>query len=170
MSKYKSVSVGEAWSLKYPEQVVMVTSVNSNGIPNTMPAGWCMPSSGKPPMLAVSIGKERYTSENIKDSNEFVISFPNENTVEKLVFCGKKSGRDMKKLDRCNWETQSAKLVKPPLLANCTVHFECRVSSVTLSGDHLIFLGEIIASHVAEDKTGRIYNFGQGKFSTIPGF
>ena len=50
----KEVSAGEAWEKKYPEAVVLVTSVDKNGKANIISLGWSMCASFQLPMLAIS--------------------------------------------------------------------------------------------------------------------
>ena len=44
-----------------PERVVLVTSVDLHGRQNVMAAEWFMRTSFEPPLVAISIGKTRYT-------------------------------------------------------------------------------------------------------------
>ena len=40
--------------------------------------------------------------------------------------------------------------VKPPLVAGARACFECRVVDTCRTGDHTIFVGEVLASHMDE--------------------
>jgi len=53
----REVTVTEAWKQKYPESIVLASSVDSAGIPNIISLGWSMCTSFVPPMVAISIGK-----------------------------------------------------------------------------------------------------------------
>jgi len=159
----KEVSVGEAWGTKYPEQVVMATCEGRDGRRSIIPLGWMMPTSGSPPMLAISVGHTRFSHELISESGEFVLVFPNEDQGEDMLFCGTKSGRDVDKFAETGFEPLTAKQVKAPLIADSVACFECKVVGALETGDHTIFAGEIVAAHVGETGKGRLYNFS-GKF------
>ena len=161
------VSWSEAIRRKYPEPVVLVVSCDSEGNPDVMPAGWSMVTSGIPPMLAVSIGHPRYTHKLIEETGEFVLVFPNEETKSLINFTGSCSGRDVDKFAEYGIETLRSKYVKPPLIKDSVACFECKVKGKLVTGDHTIFAGEVLASHLSEKYKDRLYNFGDNKFETI---
>ncbi len=51
----QEVPLGKAWARKYPEQIVMVTTVGAASKPNIITLGWAMPTSSEPLLCAVSI-------------------------------------------------------------------------------------------------------------------
>jgi flavin reductase (DIM6/NTAB) family NADH-FMN oxidoreductase RutF len=159
----RQVSCAEALKRKYPEQIVLAVSVDAAGRPDVITLGWAMPTSGSPPMLAISIGHTRYSHELIERSGEFVLAFPSMALAEACLLCGTKSGRDTDKIAAAALRTVPAKVVKPPLLAGCLANFECRVRGKLVTGDHTIFAGEVLAAHVDDSVTERAYNFA-GQF------
>jgi len=158
------VSVTEAWLRKYPEQVAIAVSVDKNGKANMITLGWVMPTSGKPPMVAVSIGHGRYSHELISECGEFVLAFPSAHQKKETLFCGSQSGRHVDKVKESGFEIMPAVKVKPPLLKDCVANFECKVVSKHETGDHTIFVGEIVNAHVEEKLSDRLYNFGNNEF------
>lgn len=155
------VSWSEAIRRRFPETVVLVVSCDRNGRPNVMPAGWSMVTSGKPPMLAVSIGLGRHTHKLIEETGEFVLAFPNKEMKDLVEYTGTSSGRDIQKFPAFNIETAEPKLVRPPLIRNAVACFECRVRGRLVTGDHTIFAGEVLVSHTPEEYRHRLYNFGR---------
>ncbi len=158
----------EAIRRKYPEPVVLVVSCDADGRPNVMPAGWSMVASGRPPMLAVSIGHGRYTHKLIEETNEFVIVFPSEKMKDLIEYTGSCSGRNVDKFAEYGIETIKSKHVKPPLIKDAVACFECKVAGKLTAGDHTIFAGEVLASYISEKYRSRLYNFGNGRFMIIP--
>jgi len=156
----KRATIEEAISRKYPEAVVMVVTMDASGRPNAMPAGWCMFTSGNPPMLAVSISPKRHTHRLLSLTGEFVVAFPGEGQEELIEFCGTKSGRDVDKFGELSIRTQPSSLISPPLIEGSVACLECRASSTLETGDHTIFAGRILAAHVSEKPVRRLYNLG----------
>jgi flavin reductase (DIM6/NTAB) family NADH-FMN oxidoreductase RutF len=152
---------------KYPVPVVLVVSCDREGNPDVMPAGWSMPTSGTPPMLAVSIGLERYTHNLITETGEYVVVFPSEKMKNLIDYAGSCSGRDVNKFTEYGIRTMQSKYVRPPLIKDAVACFECKVRGKLLSGDHTIFAGEVLASYVSEKFRDRLYNFGNGIFDRI---
>lgn len=161
----KNASYGEAINRKYPEQVVFAVSADEEGRADIIVLGWAMPTSGEPPMWAISVGHTRYSHELISKGGEFVLCFPNAKMTEEMLFCGSNSGRDVDKIAGTGLQVKPAAKVKPPLIEGCAACFECIVEGRLETGDHTIFAGRVVASHVADDASvKRLYNWG-GEFS-----
>jgi len=162
------VSWSEAIERKYPEPVVLVVSCDREGKPNVMPAGWSMVTSENPPMLAVAINRINYTHKLIEEAGEFVLAFPNEEMKTIIEYTGSCSGKDTDKFADCSIETLRSEYVKPPLIRDAVACFECKLRAKLMTGDHTIFAGEVVASHISDKYKHRLYNFGDGEFRTIP--
>jgi flavin reductase (DIM6/NTAB) family NADH-FMN oxidoreductase RutF len=163
----REVSVTESWKHKYPESIVLASSVDSAGIPNIISLGWSMCTSFIPPMVAISIGKTRYSHKLIAEGKEFVLAFPSEEMEHEVRYCGTHSGRDVNKFKELGLVEITAKIVSPPLIDRCIVNMECKVVSQLDTGDHTIFVGEIVASYLSDKKKKRLYNLGNEKFGPL---
>ena len=164
MGALREVPVKEAWRRKYPERTVLVVSISKDGKPNIITVGWNMPTSGKPPMIAISIGHTRYSHKLISETGEFVVALPSEDMLDALILCGTRSGREVDKFKATGLTPVKAKYVKPPLIAEATVNMECRVVASLETGDHTIFVGEILAAYVSEEDKPILFNMGERKF------
>jgi len=163
----EQVSVGRAWEKKFPEHIVMVTTISAAGEPNIITLGWAMPTSGSPPMCAVSIGLPRYSHELLEEVPEFVLTFPAEDMEEAMLFCGTKSGRDVDKFAEAGLTAIPGVAVRPPLIGEAVTNMECRVASTHRTGDHTIFVGEIVAAHHTTRGVRRLYNLGDRGFGPL---
>ncbi len=161
----KEVSFGEAMKHKYPEWVVLIVTQDEEGRVDIMPAGWAMIASGDPPMFAVAVGHGRYTHELIARSHEFVVAFPSPGQEEDVLYTGTHSGRDVDKLEHTDFRTRPASKIKTPLLEGCVVNLECALDHQTTAGDHSIFVGRVVASHVDDSIPRRLVNFGGNHFA-----
>ncbi|MFC1624734.1 flavin reductase family protein [Candidatus Omnitrophota bacterium] len=142
---------------------------------NIITLAWCMPLSHKPPLLAISVGKARFSSELIRKSEEFIVNVPSLDLLKSVVYCGTHSGRDVDKFKASGLRAQKAnRLTKPPLIKECIGHLECYLRDVKEVGDHFLFIGEIIHAYAEEDlfsgtwqvdKVNLIFHLG-GKFYT----
>lgn len=158
----REVSVSEAWKRKYPEPVVLVTSADKQGKPNIIALGWSMITSFSPPMVAISVGKTRYSHKLISEGKEFVLAFPHEGMKDKVLYCGTHSGREVDKFKEAELTAQPAKDVHPPLIEECLVNMECKVEGELDTGDHTIFAGKIVRAYVSEKEGRRLYTLGKG--------
>jgi len=142
-----------------PEWVIMVVSRDAQGKPNVMPAGWGMHCSGSPPYMAVSIGYGRYTYRCIHDTGEFVFAWAGEGQAQLVEQTGSTSGRDINKFEEFNIASSEPTVVNVPLLDGAASNLECRLVHEYESGDHAIFVGEVVASHQPEPPIRRLFNF-----------
>ena len=147
---------------KYPEQVAIVLAREKSGRVNPISIGWTMLTSHTPPMMAISVGCGRYSLDVIRAAGEFVIAFPSERQADEVLLFGTKSGRDMNKLDLSGTATVPATQVDCLLLDDAVANFECRLVGEYETGDHVIFVGEVLTAHVNPDAQGRLFNCGKG--------
>jgi len=146
---------------KYPEQIAIAIAKDPQGKYNPITLGWVMPTSGQPPMLAISVGLTRYSFEALRHAGEFVVSFPSIDMAEDALFYGTNSGRDMDKIGACGTKTQPAAEIDCVLFADAVASFECTLESELVTGDHVIFAGTVVAAHMNEDpKVRRVYTVG----------
>jgi len=155
---------------KYPEQVVLITSLDSNGIPNIMTAGWTMFCSANPPMVAVAIGKQRHSHNAILANKCFGYAMPDKQLEKEVLFCGTHSGRNCNKFLETKLTPLPAKYIKAPLIGECPVNMECKLVNYYDSGSHTIFVGEILNAWCAKtnELPKRLFNLGKGNFDELP--
>jgi len=158
----KQVPFGEANRLKFPEQVVIAIAKDAAGKCNPITLGWAMQTSIAPPMMAISIGLLRYSHDVFHNAGEFVIAMPSEQQADETLFYGTKSGRDLDKLAEFGANVQPAAEVDGVLLADAVANFECRKAGELLTGDHTIFVGQIVCAHANEVELRRLYTIGPG--------
>lgn len=144
----------KAWAR--PSRIVLAVSADEDGAADIIALGWKMTTSGQPPMVAVSIAPPRHSHGIIQRTGEFVLSVPGEHLAEATMFCGTTSGRDTDKFKETGLTPLPAVKVKPPLIGEALVNLECLVRGELTTGDHTIFAGEIVASHVAENLDRRL--------------
>ena len=152
------VNLAYAYRLLYPRNVVLVTCVDKVGKANIIPIAWVMPTSFNPPKIAISVGLGRYSHKLIEETKEFVVNIPTANLLEKIRFCGSVSGKSLDKFKESGLTSQPAKKVKPPIIVECVAHLECKVSHQTTTGDHTIFVGDIVEAYANKKIFDKILN------------
>lgn len=153
--------VGDALKKKYPEWIDLVVSRASDGQVNAMPVGWSMIASGSPHLYAVAIHTRHYTAELIEASGEFVVAAPSAAMADATHYCGTHSGRAGDKIGPSGLELVPATELETPLLKGAVYNLECVLHSQVPSGDHVIFVGEVVAAHVDPAAGERLMNFGE---------
>jgi flavin reductase (DIM6/NTAB) family NADH-FMN oxidoreductase RutF len=165
----KQVEYDQAIKTKYPEQVVIAIAKDKTGKANPVTLGWTMIASGKPPMMAIAVAAKHYSIETIRHSKSFTIAYPSAEMADAALFFGSKSGRDADKLAefdaqhgqvQCN--TEPAKAIDSVLLTDAVANFECTLDSEAIAGDHIIFLGKVVAASMNTEPKRRLYSVGPG--------
>ncbi|MGI5818598.1 MAG: flavin reductase family protein [Armatimonadota bacterium] len=160
----KQVHPGAAIDRKYPEWVILVVARDADGKPNLMPAGWGMVCSGEPRLVCVSVGLTRYTHRCIEDTGEFVFAWAGEGQAELVRYSGSRSGADCDKFAEYDIPTADPAVISVPLLAEAAANLECTLHSALRTGDHTIFVGEVVAAHAPEEPVATLMNFS-GEFA-----
>ena len=127
--------------------------------PNVLTIGWTGIVCTRPPMTYISVRPERYSHDIIRDSGEFVINLTTSAMVRETDLCGVKSGRDTDKFALCGFHAVPAVKVGAPLIEECPVSLECRITESKLLGSHTMFLAEIVGVDADEkyiDSKGKL--------------
>ncbi|MFH1769959.1 MAG: flavin reductase family protein [archaeon] len=148
----REISAQEAFDNFKPETCVFVISIDENGKPNGMIAGYNVKCSLNPPMFAVGLSEKGNTQKLVRKSGEFVIAVPNKELQKEVEFFGSKKGSEINKFEETGIKIEKAKYVKSPLLKDATINFECKVRQEVKVGDHHMFIGEIVASYINHGK------------------
>ena len=140
----------KAGNMVYPLPAVLVSCGDKEGNVNLMTAAWTGTICSEPPMVYVSIRKERYSHHMIKETGEYVIHLTTEKLAEATEFCGVRSGRDMDKFKEMKLTPVKGELQYAPMVAESPVSIECKVTEVMELGSHDMFIAEVTAVYVDE--------------------
>lgn len=167
-----------AYHLTYPKLTVIVTSGTFEK-PNAMAASWHTHLSFEPPLYGVSIAPRRYTYKLIKETGEFCVNFLPFELSEKVWQTGLVSGEEIDKFSKFGLTKKEASAVKAPIIEESITVLECKVVHEYPVGDHIFFVGEIVAAWYREDlvvndrglldprKAMHVYYLGEGRFLTL---
>ena len=158
----KQVDYEQAVSTKYPEQIVIAIAKDRNGKANPITLGWTMIVSGTPPMMAIAVAATHYSVECLQHSKCFCLAFPSADMADAALFFGSKTGRDFDKLTNSDCKTEPAKQIDSVLLTDAVANFECTLESQTTAGDHIIFVGKVVAAHTNTESKKRLYSIAPG--------
>ena len=158
----KQAGYSDAIKTKYPEQVVIAVAKDKKGKANPITLGWTMIVSGSPPMMAIAVAKTHYSIKAITHSKCFTIAFPSSEMADAALFFGSKSGRDTDKFAEFECKTEPAESIDSVLLSDAVANFECTLESQMPAGDHIIFVGKVVSSHINTEPKKRLYTTAPG--------
>ena len=138
-------------NMLYPVPAVMVSCQREGGKPNIITVAWAGTICSDPAMLSISVRKNRYSYDIIKETKEFVVNLTTKKLCRATDYCGVRSGRDVDKFQEMHLTPQPSEKVKAPGIAESPVNIECRVTQVLELGTHDMFLAEVVAVRVDDD-------------------
>ncbi|MGD0159318.1 MAG: flavin reductase family protein [Candidatus Bathyarchaeia archaeon] len=152
------IDLSHAYRLLYPMHTVLVSCCGKTGGPNIITLSWVMPTSIKPPLVAISVAPNRHSHALIKESREFVVNIPTFSLLKDTLFCGTVSGKDHDKFKETGLTSLASRMVKAPFIMECIAHLECKLCGEFNTGDHTLFIGEIIAAYANKGAFGTVYD------------
>ncbi len=150
----------KAGNMLYPLPAVLVSLVDEEGKPNIITIAWTGTCCTNPPMVYISVRKERYSYSLLKKTKEFVINLTTEDLAYATDYCGVTSGKDINKFEILHLTPIPSKYVEAPSIQESPVNIECRVKDILSLGSHDMFLAEVLGVTVEEkylDKENRFH-------------
>lgn len=127
--------------------VYIITARTKDKI-NGMTAAWVSQVSINPLMLMVSVAPARFTHNLIKESGYFAINALTEDQKDIARHFGFKSGRKVDKFEGLSFFDAPK---GSPVLKDVLAFFECKLMDTFKSGDHDLFIGEVITAKLLKD-------------------
>ncbi|MBI3034082.1 flavin reductase [Candidatus Woesearchaeota archaeon] len=155
---------GDIKTQKFVTNVGLITSNGPHGN-NIMAAEWTHHISYSPGLIAVSIGTGKATAENIEKTKEFGISICADDQIEIAAVSGSSSGKNVDKikvLQELGHQLYKARKINVFMVKDAVLNLECKLKEQISSGDHILFIGELLEANVHENKTPAVYH--KGKF------
>ncbi len=139
-----------------PTGVWIVTARAGDKV-NGMTAAWATQVSFKPRLVAVSIASPRYTYGLIKESGYYCLNLLSDAQKDLADLFGFKSGR---KVDKFKGVSYRNALKGSPVLEEAMAYVECEVKDILTTGDHDLFVGEVVDCDVFKpDETPMIFRW-----------
>jgi flavin reductase (DIM6/NTAB) family NADH-FMN oxidoreductase RutF len=127
---------------KNPRQVVLVTT-RWQERDNVWPMDWHTPLSEEPPLYGISLTPETYGAKLLQKSGEFAINFVPATWKDTILYCGRRTGRDVDKFARTGLQKLPGYTIESPRLSGARGVLECRVNRTLPVGDHTFIVGRV---------------------------
>lgn len=119
---------------------------------NMITLAWAGTVNSEPPMVSISVRKERYSHDLIAESGEFVVNLVDEGMCRAVDYCGVRSGKDVDKAAETGLTYMPAETMKiAPAVSGAPVSLSCRVRQMLELGSHDLFIGEVTGVMVRDD-------------------
>lgn len=131
--------------------LVLVTTISRQGRVDVAPKTQCTRIGGT---NYIGLGCEPgdHTMQNVAATGEFVVNYPGPEIARQSGQAGMKFDESTPdEVAACGLTTTAAKLVRPPLVAECRAHLECRLVDIRQYGNGAFVVGEVLAAAVEEE-------------------
>ena len=118
---------------------------------NIISIAWIGTLCSKPPQLGIGVRPNRHSHGLIQETGEFVVNIPGEGLIDEVEYCGFVSGRDVDKFAVRGLTPVPGSKMQTPIIAECPINVECRVSHTLSLGSHDLFVGEVVAVQFSQD-------------------
>ncbi|HVN74060.1 MAG TPA: flavin reductase family protein [Methanoregula sp.] len=163
----KTLSPDEAFARSAPMIYTVVTSIDEQGKPNALGVSWVTRTSFEPFLVLVSIDHARYSHAGIRKNREFVVNYPGPGQEKGAWLCGTTTGKTSDKTKTSGLAFIASEKVRPPTIDGAAVAFECRVISEFETGDHTVFVGEVVASRGNPEDERHLYVTARFQFCPL---
>lgn len=137
-------------TLFFPMPAVLIAAAHEGEI-GLCAVAWTGMVSGTPATIAVGLRDVRHTRALVEASGEFTVNIPRAGMEAALDFCGIESGGGAEKWAAAGLTPAKASAVAAPIVAECPMVLECKVTGVHEVGAYHVMFGEIVAVQADEE-------------------
>lgn len=133
--------------------LAMITTLDHEGRVNAASYGTCTRVKHEPVYIAFTANVDSDTALNVLETGEFVVNLPrfDRRSLEAVRVVGLPFARGVSELEKASLAALPSRRVKPPRIAACPRHFECRVDWTKEWAGRLMIVGEVLAASVDAD-------------------
>ena len=129
--------------------LAMITTVDAQGRPNIASYGTCTRVHHRPVYIAFTTTLGKDTAANLLATGEFTVNLPRweRDMLEKVRVCGLPFAPGTSEFEKAGLTAIPATVVRPPRIAECPRHFECKVEWTKEWADgRLMVCGKVVAA------------------------
>lgn len=144
-----------------PRPIAFVSTIDDQGVANLAPFSFFTAICPDPmmvcfsPMRRGSDGAIKDTLNNIMQTREFVINIVGERVAIPMNDSAIEFSSEVDEFDAVGLTKRSSRIVKPPLVEECAIQFECVLEQILEFGQHpgsgSLVIGRVVLIHVDDD-------------------
>ncbi|PTM58433.1 flavin reductase family protein [Desmospora activa] len=145
-----------------PRPIAFVTSLGPGGAVNAAPFSFYTVVSTDPPMVSITCsrkpgGVQKDTARNIAETGEFVVQVVDGENIARINQTATNFPPEVGEAEAVGFEVVASVRVKPPRIAQCKLHLECRLHEIRPMGGSKdqpnadVIIGEVVWFHIRDD-------------------
>ncbi len=160
-----------------PRPIALASTINAKGEINLSPFSFFNMFSTVPPIVIISPSRRvrdnstKHTLENLKEVPELVIGNVNFDMVQQVSLASTEYEDGVNEFIKSGLTMKSADIVKPPLIAESPVNFECKVLEIkslgNFGGSGNLVIAEIVKIHINEKYLDEAGNLDQKQLDLV---
>lgn len=160
-----------------PRPIALASTINNKGEINLSPFSFFNMFSTIPPIVIISPSRRvrdnttKHTLENLKEVPELVIGNVNFDMVQQVSLASTEYEDGVNEFIKSGLTMKSADVVKPPLIAESPVNFECKVLEIKslgkIGGAGNLVIAEIVKIHINEKYLDEAGNLDQKQLDLV---
>jgi flavin reductase (DIM6/NTAB) family NADH-FMN oxidoreductase RutF len=133
----------------------MITTVDGEGHINAASFGTCVRVCHDPVYIAFTVGATKDTCQNVLATQEFVVNVPpfEREILEKVRVVGLEFPTGVNELNEAGLTAIASRVLKPPRIAECRSHFECKLEWTKQWLHRVMVVGKVVAASADEGCT-----------------
>ena len=142
-----------------PRPIILISTVSEEGIFNVAPFSYITGVSVKPALIGFEAstrrtGQKKDTVINIEFSKEFVVNVVDESMAEAMNQASADYDREVDEFKETGLTPVNADIVKPPMVGESPVNFECRLVQILEFGRlprvSNFIIGQVLLAHIKD--------------------
>ena len=160
-----------------PRPIALASTINAKEEINLSPFSFFNMFSTVPPIVIISPSRRvrdnttKHTFENLKEVPELVIGNVNFDMVQQVSLASTEYEDGVNEFIKSGLTMKSADIVKPPLIAESPVNFECKVIEIkslgNFGGSGNLVIAEIVKIHINEKYLDEAGNLDQKQLDLV---
>lgn len=121
--------------------------------PNIASCEWTRLISYSPAIIAINTAPNDATTENIRQTKEFAAGIATTEQASLVNVAGGNTGKEINKIEalkELGYKFKNASAIKAPFVEGTALNLECKVIQELILGDHIMFIGEVVAAEKGE--------------------
>jgi flavin reductase (DIM6/NTAB) family NADH-FMN oxidoreductase RutF len=133
--------------------LTLITTVDGDGRVNAASFGTCTRVCHAPVYIAFTCGTRKDTYRNVLATGEFTVNVVpfEQDMLNRVMICGLPFRYGINELEKAGLTAMPAQKLRPPRIAECRTHFECKVAWTQQWENRLMVCGKVAAVSIDED-------------------
>jgi flavin reductase (DIM6/NTAB) family NADH-FMN oxidoreductase RutF len=129
---------------KFPQAVSVVT-VGRGGVENALTVAWASPVSFDPPQMMISVDRLHYSADFLRSTRNFCLNVLRDGQQR---LAGQFARQTMANEDKTEGVPTRESETGAAILTDALAYFDCEISSIHETGDHLMVVGRVVDAGV----------------------